>query len=164
MTYEQKKYPNINIVLGFLFFSLFILFALLICNLATTGYLVYKVQSSTTSQNTAKWYGERSTQFISPAVWIPLDEIPLAYQVTDMERATIDVPSDQVHIEKGDGKTFLRFFEGNGGRYYWPNDLDIEMITEVSKLNNPVVLEFEVTKYVHSKGWFLVVETVTIKK
>ena len=138
--------------------------ALLICNLVATSYLIYKSQAPAPSQNTAKWYWERSTEFISPAVWIPADELPLAYQVADMERVTIDVPADQVHIERGEGKTFLRFFEGEGGRYYWPNDLNIEMITEADKSNKPVVFQFEVTKYVHSKGWFLVIETVTVKK
>jgi hypothetical protein len=111
-----------------------------------------------------KWYGERSTEFVSPALWIPADELPSAYQVIDMERVTIEVPADDVHIEKAEGKTFLRFFEGNGGRYYWPADMNIAMITEAVSSNKPVTLQFDITKYTYFKGgWFLVIETVDIK-
>ena len=169
------------------------IFVLLFFNLGATGYLIYKSQQPLSVQHTGKWYGEISTEEITPSLWITRDESleayqiintqgeisvekitpylwitldePLeAYRITNVQKVILDVLANKISIIKQDRKTFINFFEYSETWYYWPTDLNIGMITEAANLSIPITLEFGIAKYTYVKGgWFLVIEMVTIK-
>lgn len=148
-----------------------ILFAVFISSCSSKATPETSVTPSATPY-AGKWYGELSEEVINETTWTPKDaDTPQAYELHgEPERVTnplfgyefvqneSEITENNIGFIEKDGKLFLSYY---GLLYYFPKDLNPEMIRSVDEWNHR---DLSIAIYRFNAGDFRVIEKVEIQE